>query len=68
MIRTGEDMPKSHADKQPRFEYCDVSRFYQGDQYCSEHKVLLCMLCAPLHSKGCIVESLECAAIGIPIL
>ena len=66
VIRTGEDMPKSQADKPPRFEFCDIHHRNRKDQYCSEHRVLLCTSCVPLHHKNCHVESVECAAKSIP--
>ena len=66
VIRTGEDMPKSQADKPPRFENCGVHQHYRKDQYCSKHRVLLCTLCVPQNHKGCHVESVECAAKNIP--
>ena len=51
VIRTGQDMPKSQADKPPRFEYCDVHNRHRKDQYCTAHRVLLCTLCVPLNHK-----------------
>ena len=66
VIRTGEDMPKSQADKPPRFEFCDIHHRNRKDQYCCEHRVLLCTSCVPLHHKNCHVESVECAAKSIP--
>ena len=65
-ILKGEDIPKSQADKPPRFEYCDVHHNHHKDQYCNEHKVLLCKLCVPLHHQNCPAESVECAAKSIP--
>ena len=65
-IHTGEDIPKSQADKPPRFEYCDVHHNHHKDQYCNEYRVLLCKLCVPLHHQHCPVESVECTAKSIP--
>ena len=43
VMLTGEDMPKSQADKPPRFEDCDIHYRNRKDKYCSEHRFLLCM-------------------------
>ena len=66
IIRTGPDMPKSQEDKPPRFEHCPVHQPRWKDQYCNEHKGLLCSLCVPVNHKDCHVESVECAAKNIP--
>ena len=55
----GEDMPKSQADKPPRFDYCDVHPRLLKDQFCFEHKILLCSLCSSSDHKGCSTETVE---------
>ena len=61
VIRRGDDMPKSMADKPPTFDYCDVHQRSWKDQFCGTHKVLLCSQCVPLQHKDCPVESVEFA-------
>ena len=66
VIQRGDDMPKSMADKPPKFEYCDVHQRIRKDQFCGTHKVLLCSQCVPLQHKGCPVESVYNACKGVP--
>ena len=66
VIQRGDDMPKSMADKPPKFDYCDVHQRTRKDQFCGMHKVLLCSQCVPLQHKGCPVESVDNACKGVP--
>ena len=66
VIRRGDDMPKSMADKPPKFDFCDVHQRSRKDQFCGTHTVLLCSLCVPLQHKDCPVESVEDACKGVP--
>ena len=66
VIQRGDDMPKSMADKPPKFDYCDVHQRIRKDQFCGTHKVLLCSQCVPLQHKGCPVESVDNACKGVP--
>ena len=66
MIQRGDDMPKSMADKPPKFDFCDVHQRSRKDQFCGTHKVLLCSLCVPLQHKNCPVESVDDACKGVP--
>ena len=66
VIRRGDDMPKSMADKPPKFDYCDVHQRRWKDQFCGTHKVLLCSQCVPLQHKYCPVESVDVACKSVP--
>ena len=66
VIRRGDDMPKSMADKPPKFDYCDVHQRSWKDQFCGTHKVLLCSQCVPLQHKDCPVESVDFACKSVP--
>ena len=66
LIQRGDDMPKSMADKPPKFDYCDVHQRIRKDQFCGTHKVLLCSQCVPLQHKGCPVDSVDNACKGVP--
>ena len=66
VIRRGDDMPKSMADKPPKFDYCDVHHRSRKDQFCGTHRALLCSQCVPLQHKGCPVQSVDAACKGVP--
>ncbi|MEW8542099.1 MAG: hypothetical protein AB2693_01070, partial [Candidatus Thiodiazotropha sp.] len=52
-------MPKSQADKHSRFEYCDAHPKLLKDQFCCEHKLLLCFLCFSSDHKGCPIKTVQ---------
>ena len=52
-------MPKSQADKPPRFEYCDVHPKLLKDVFCCEHKSLLCALCSTSDHKDCSIKTVQ---------
>ena len=66
MIQRGDDMPKSMADKPPKFDYCNDHQQTRKDQFCGAHRVLLCSKCVPLHHKDCPVKSVDEACKGVP--
>ena len=66
VIHRGDDMPKSMADKPPKFDYCDVHHRSRKDQFCGTHRALLCSQCVPLQHKGCPVQSVDVACKGVP--
>ena len=66
VIGRGDDMPKSMADKPPKFDYCDVHLRSRKDQFCGTHRVLLCSQCVPLQHKDCPVQSVDDACKGVP--
>ena len=65
VIRRGDDMPKSMADKPPTFDYCEVHQRFPKDQFCGSHKTLLCSQCVPLQHNDCPVESVHDACKGV---
>ena len=65
-IQLGDEMPKSMADKPPRFSFCDTHLRSRKDKFCLTHKILLCSHCLSLHHNGCPVESVEDACRPIP--
>ena len=66
VIRRGDDMPKSMADKPPKFDYCNVHHRSRKDQFCGTHRALLCSQCVPLQHKGCPVQGVDVACKGVP--
>ena len=58
-VKTGTAMPRSQADKPPKFSKCDEHPKYLKNQFCSVHKQLICSLCSPLYHKSCSTGSVE---------
>ena len=58
-VKTGSAMPRSQADKPPRFSKCDEHPKHLKNQFCSLHKQLICSLCSPLYHKNCSTGSVE---------
>ena len=52
-------MPRSQADKPPRFSFCDEHPKHLKNQFCSVHKQLVCSQCSPLYHKNCSTGSVE---------
>ena len=51
VIQIGDDMPKSMADKPPRYDTCDDHPKHLKDQFCCDHGTLICSACcSPGHS------------------
>ena len=65
VIKRGDDMPKSMADKPPKFDYCNDHQQTRKDQFCGAHRVLLCSKCVPLHHKDCPIKSVDDACKGV---
>ena len=59
VVKTGTAMPRSQADKPPRFSFCDEHPKHLKNQFCSFHKQLICSLCSPLYHKNCSTGSVE---------
>ena len=59
VVKTGTAMPRSQADKPPRYGKCDDHPKHLNDQFCSVHKQLICSLCSPLYHKNCSTGSVE---------
>ena len=55
----GEDMPKSQADKPPRFDSCDVHPKLLKNQFCCDHKILLCSVCSSSEHNTCSITNVE---------
>ena len=58
-VKTGRAMPRSQADKPPRFSFCDEHPKHLKNQFCSVHKQLVCSLCSSLYHKNCSTGSVE---------
>ena len=59
VVKTGTAMPRSQADKPPRFSFCNEHPKHLKNQFCSVHKQLVCSLCSPLYHKNCSTGSVE---------
>ena len=59
VVKTGSAMPRSQADKPPRFSFCDEHPKHLKNQFCSVHKQLICSLCSPSYHKNCSAGSVE---------
>ena len=59
VVKTGSAMPRSQADKPPRFSFCDEHPKHLKNQFCSVHKQLVCSLCSSLYHKNCSTGSVE---------
>ena len=59
VVKKGSAMPRSQADKPPRFSFCDEHPKHLKNQFCSVHKQLICSLCSPLYHENCSTGSVE---------
>ena len=57
IILQGSSMPQSQADKPPRFHYCDDHPALVKDQFCCDHKNMICSSCSLSHTN-CTVQSI----------
>ena len=57
IILQGSSMPQSQADKPPRFHHCDDHPALVKDQFCCDHKNLICSSCSLSHTN-CTVQSI----------
>ena len=57
IILQGSSMPQSQADKPPRFHYCDDHPASVKDQFCCDHKNMICSSCSLSHTN-CTVQSI----------
>ena len=55
----GEDMPKSQADKPPRFQRCDIHPKLLKNQFCYDHNILLCSVCSSFEHNTCSIKNVE---------
>ena len=58
VIQTGDDMPKSMADKPPRYDACDDHPKHLKDQFCCDHGTLVCSTCCSTIHAMCNTNSL----------
>lgn len=54
-----DEMPKSQADKPPRYERCDHHPKQLRKQFCLQHKILLCPTCSSSEHSACTVRAVE---------
>ena len=66
VVKTGTAMPRSQADKPPKFSKCDEHPKHLKNQFCSVHKQLICPLCSPLYHKNCSTGTVEDFSKSIP--
>ena len=57
VIQTGDDMPKSMADKPPRYDACDDHPKHLKDQFCCDHGTLVCSTCCFTSHAMCNTKS-----------
>ena len=59
VIQTGTDMPRSMADKPPRYETCDDHPKRLKDQFCYHHRALISSMCCSASHSMCDTKSVE---------
>ena len=57
VIQTGDDMPKSMADKPLRYDACDDHPKQLSDQFCCDHGTLVCSTCCSTSHAMCNTKS-----------
>ena len=57
VIQTGDEMPKSMADKPPRYDACDDHPKHLKDQFCCDHGTLVCSTCCSTSHAMCNTKS-----------
>ena len=57
VIQTGDDMPKSMADKPLRYDACDDHPKHLKDQFCCDHGTLVCSTCCSTSHAMCNTKS-----------
>ena len=58
VIQTGDDMPKSMADKPPRYDTCDDHPKRLKDQFYCDHGTLICSACCSISHSKCYTKAL----------
>ena len=53
VIQKGDGMPKSMADKPPRYDICDNHPKHLKDQFCCDHVILVCSACCTTSHSMC---------------
>ena len=59
VIVRGSNMPKSLADKPPKYERCDDHPRQWKDLFCCDHKELVCSTCSNTNHKTCPTKSVD---------
>ena len=59
VILRGSKMPKSIADKPPKYERCDSHPRQWKDVFCCNHKELVCSTCSDTEHKACLIKSVD---------
>ena len=68
VILRGSSMPQSQADKPPKFHHCDDNPTLVNDQFCCEHKSMVCFSLSSNHTN-CTVQSIRrCNYVQISVL
>ena len=63
----GSNMPRCQADKPPKFEYCAIHPKLLKNEFCSEHKSLICSSCSSTNHNKCYVGRVDkvCKTVNI---
>ena len=66
-VLRGSNMPQCQADKPPKFEYCAIHPKLLKNEFCSEHKSLICSSCSSTNHNKCFVGSVDnvCKTVNI---
>ena len=66
-VLRGSNMPQCQADKPPKFEHCDIHPKLLKNEFCSEHKSLICSSCSSTNHSKCSVGSVDkvCKTVNI---
>ena len=59
VIVRGSKMPKSMADKPPKYERCDDHPRQWKDRFCCVHMELVCSACSDTDHKTCLIKSVD---------
>ena len=66
VIVRGSNMPKSLADKPPKYERCDDHPRQWKDLFCCDHKELVCSTYSDINHKTCLTKSVDGVCKSIP--
>ena len=66
-VFSGSNMPQCQADKPPKFEHCAIHPKLLKNEFCSEHKSLICSSCSSTNHSKCSVGSVDkvCKTVNI---
>ena len=66
VILRGSKMPKSFADKPPKYERCDDHPKQWKEKFCCGHKELVCSTCSDSSHKTCLIKCVDDVCKMIP--